>query len=266
MTRIYLVLICALVTFSFKSYASNHLQQVKICLADDAPWVPYTIWDESLSIVKTTDITGILPDVIKEIFSKTRYQYVISPMPRSKVMQNMQSKESECDIALSANLKQERIEVTQYTLPLYKFGIGYFYTGSDSVWVDFSNINKNEACGIIGYNYDSFNYKNDIKLVANVSKALSLLSKNRCQIFLSEIDPILYGMEQGLYQIDQEIYESQDNLLYKVINEKVYHLIVNKQSQNAKSLLAELNQRLVEIHDDGTSDAIKSKYLKDFNK
>ncbi len=233
-------------------------------MGDGSPWVPYTIWDESLTKVKATDITGILPDLVKEIFSKTRYEYVISPMPWSRVMRNMQSKESECDVALSASFKPERVELMYYSFPLYKFRIGYFYTGSDSVWVDLSNINKNKACGIVGYNYDNFNYKNDIKLVDNASKALSLLSKNRCQIFLSEIDPILYGMEKGLYQIDQEIYDSQDNLLYKVINEKVYHLVVNKQSKNAEALLAELNQRLVEMHYDGTSDAIKSKYLKKF--
>ena len=49
-----------------------------------------------------------------------------------------------------------------YAYPLYKFSIGYFHTGSDTVWVDLANINKNKARGIVGYNYDNFNYKNDI--------------------------------------------------------------------------------------------------------
>ncbi|NOH71230.1 transporter substrate-binding domain-containing protein [Vibrio pectenicida] len=262
MTRIQLVLICTLIALSSKAYASNHLQQVKICLGDDSPLAPYTIWDEKLPEVKAVDITGILPDLAQEVFSKTRYEYVISPMPWSRVIRNMQSKDSECDVALSASFKQERVEFMYYAFPLYKFSIGYFYTGSDSVWVDLSNINKNKACGIVGYNYEHFNYKNEINLVDSTSKALSLLSKNRCQIFLSEIEPILYGMEKGLYQIDQKIYDSQDNLLYKVTDEKAYYLIVNKQTHNAEAILADLNQRLTEVQQNGTFDAIKSKYLK----
>jgi len=258
------VLIFTLIALSSKSYASNHLQQVKICLGDDSPLAPYTIWDEKLPEVKAVDITGILPDLAQEIFSKTRYEYTISPMSWSRVIRDMKAKDSPCDVAISTSHKQQNVEFMYYAFPLYKFSIGYFYTGSDSVWVDLSNINKNKACGIIGYNYDNFNYKNEIKLVQNASKALSLLSKNRCQIFLSEIDPILYGMEKGLYQIDQEIYDSQDNLIHKIINEKVYHLVVNKQSKNAETLLAELNQRLIEMHYNGTSDAIKSKYLKSY--
>ncbi|MFY2507179.1 substrate-binding periplasmic protein [Vibrio pectenicida] len=264
MTRIQLFLICTLIALTSKAYASNHLQQVKICLGDDNPLAPYTIWDEKLLEVKASDITGILPDLVQEIFSKTRYEYTISPMSWSKVMRDMKAKGSQCDVAISTSHKQQNVELMDYAFPLYKSSLGYFYTGSDSVWVDLSNINKNQACGIVGYNYEHFNYKNEINLVDSTSKALSLLSKNRCQIFLSEIEPILYGMEKGLYQIDQKIYNSQDNLLYKVTDEKAYYLIVNKQTHNAEAILADLNQRLTEVQQNGTFDAIKSKYLKSY--
>ncbi len=176
-------------------------------------------------------------------------------MPWARVQQELAQVTGRCDLTWDASYRAERAEYSYFSVPLYTIQLGYFTLPENSKALNLAT-DSDVLCGINGFNYQNFALPREPSLTLNsVQQALNMLQKERCDWFVSEIEPIYGGIMLGLYQLDRPI---QHHFLGKT---KEYHVQVRRSLPNAMPLLNGLNEYILQAQSSGHAQAVFDRFL-----
>lgn len=235
---------------------------VVICLDSETEWPPYYYHPKnSAGEIDRTRHVGASIDLIARIFEYLDKDYELRQMPWPRVLAAMQGIEGTelCEIGWDMSVNEDRLSWLLFTEPIYKIQSGGFYNKEKlpnlkSFW-GLAQLFSYKICGIRGYDYSPVDSMVSIR-VAREQQALDLLMLERCDVFLSTIEPIVYGAELGLYQVDPSIH----HIVGKGFD-RVMHATVSLASPRAQDLHRQLSQALAELRGSGEIEQIFKKYL-----
>ena len=183
------------------------------------------------------------------------------PWPRVLSALNDIDSREYCEMSWDMSLNEERLTWLLFTEPIYKIQSGGFYNkeklpGLDSFW-GLAQLFSYDMCGIRGYDYSPIESLISIR-VAREQQALDLVALGRCDIFISTIEPIVYGAKMGLYEVDE-------NTSHLVGNgfERVMHAVVSSASPRAEWLHKKIGKALKGLRESGETQKIFRKYIED---
>lgn len=231
---------------------------VQICLGDGNEWAPFTYWERSNGEPDRTRLTGIASGLVLEALRQSGFDYRISYLPWARVQQELKefARNRECELTWDASYKAERAEFALYSVPLYQTRLGLFYLGRRfPEGPDMQTVQRSRVCGVVGYNYTPYELQQEVRLVRQIQQVLDMMERERCDFFPSEIEPLLGGLQLG-------IYHSQGELQTLAIpRSKRFYLLVSKGSPRADALLSRLNQALIRFDEEGYSATLFRRFL-----
>lgn len=244
-------LLCALLTISNGIVASP----LRVCVGDVNVWPPFTYWQGITSEEKAQSLTGSATVLVLEALEQLNVDYQLLFMPWARVQHELAQANGRCDLTWDASYRHDRAEYSHFSVILYRIQLGYF-TLTDSKKPLNSHQDSGVLCGVHGFNYQDFGLSREPSLRVNtVQQALDMLQKQRCDWFLSEIEPIYGGIQLGLYQLERPI---EPHFLGK---EKQFHVQVRRALPEALVLLNGINQFLINAQQSGHAQAVFDRFL-----
>lgn len=228
---------------------------LRVCVGDVNVWPPFTYWQGSSAQEKAESLTGSATTLVLEALKKQEIEYQLHFMPWARVQQELAQATGRCDLTWDASYRAERAEYSYFSVPLYTIQLGYFTLPENSKDLNLAT-DSDVLCGVNGFNYQNFALPREPSPTLNsVQQALNMLQKERCDWFVSEIEPIYGGIMLGLYQLDRPI---QHHFLGKT---KEYHVQVRRSLPNAMPLLNGLNEYILQAQSSGHAQAVFDRFL-----
>lgn len=252
--------------FSILLWADDNVdwdkKPVTICLDSETEWPPYYYHPvNDKGQIDSTVHVGASIDLIKRVFDVLEMDYVLKQMPWPRVLAAMKNNDGQefCEMGWDMSINEDRIAWLLFTEPIYKIQSGGFYSKEklpdlESFW-GLAQLFSYNICGIRGYDYAPIESLISIR-VGREQQALDLIALGRCDIFVSTIEPIVYGAKLGLYKLDE-------NTTYLVGKgfDRVMHATVSVASTRAAWLHKKVGQALKELRLSGETDEIYKQYL-----
>jgi len=244
------------------SDASPSAEKVIICLDSETEWPPYSYHPLGEDgEVDSSRHVGASVDLIEKVFSVIDIDFEVRQMPWPRVLAALKGIDGTelCEVTWDTSVNEERLSWLMFTEPIYKIHSGGFYNKEklpdlDSFW-GLAQLFSYNMCGIRGYDYSPIDGLLST-LVAREQQALDLVALGRCDIFVSTIEPIVYGAKLGLYKMD----ENTVHLIGKGFD-RIMHAAVSKASPRAKELHNKISNVLGQLRKSGEIERIFVKYL-----
>jgi len=257
-----LLLFPILCAAALNSENQQAISPVVICLDSETEWPPYYYHPVSSQFdEEVVEHAGASIDLIHRVFEILDIPFVIKQMPWPRVLAALNDPDSReyCEMSWDMSLNEDRLTWLLFTEPIYKIQSGGFYNKEklpdlDSFW-GLAQLFSYEICGIRGYDYSPIEGLISIR-VAREQQALDLVALGRCDIFISTIEPIVYGSKMGMYHLD----ENTDYLVGSGF-ERVMHAVVSAASPRGEWLHKQLAVALKQLRISGETGRIFKKYL-----
>lgn len=235
-------------------------EPVKICLGGGNEWPPFTYWERHDGKPDQSRLTGSAATLVLTALKHLGYDYDVSYLPWARVQQELADYASHqnCEVTWDASYTPERAAFAHYSEPLYHTRLGLFYSAtrfpSPPDIKAPGALASQRLCGVIGYNYDPYGITDEPQRVASVQQALDLVTRQRCDLFPSEIEPLYGGIELGAYRAD-------GTLRYLVLpSRKAFYLLVARSSPRGEALVKALNGELRAMNASGETEAIFQRF------
>lgn len=236
------------------------LKPVIICLDSETEWPPY-YYHPANGQSEEEEHVGASIDLIHRVFEVLGIPFVIKQMPWPRVLAALNDPDSRefCEMSWDMSLNEDRLTWLLFTEPIYKIQSGGFYNKEklpdlDSFW-GLAQLFSYDICGIRGYDYSPIENLISIR-VAREQQALDLVALGRCDIFISTIEPIVYGSKMGMYKLD----ENTDYLIGSGF-ERVMHAVVSAASPRGQRLHKRVGEALKQLRSAGEIERIFKKHL-----
>lgn len=235
--------------------AAAAAEPVRICVGDVNVWPPFTYWQGSSYQEKADSLTGSATTLVLDALKSHNIDYQFYFMPWARVQHELTQERGRCDLTWDASYRAERAEYSYFSVPLYTIQLGYFTLPDNHE--DLKDLSVDGVlCGVNGFNYENFALSREPSLYLNsVQQALNMLQKERCDWFVSEIEPIYGGIQLGLYKIDRPIVH------HFLARNKPYHVQVRRSLENSMPLLNQLNDYFLDAQQTGRAQAVFDRYL-----
>lgn len=244
-------LLCGLLIISNGLAASP----LRVCVGNMNVWPPFTYWQGATDEEKAQSLTGSATTLVLQSLEHLNVDYQLLFMPWARVQHELAQANGRCDLTWNASYRHDRAEYSHFSVTLYRIQLGYF-TLADSNNLLSHHQDSGVLCGVHGFNYQDFGLSREPSLRVNtVQQALDMLQKQRCDWFLSEIEPIYGGIQLGLYQLERPI---TSHLLGR---DKQFHVQMRRDYPNALLLLNNINQFLIDAQQSGHAQAIFDRFL-----
>jgi len=243
-------------------------QTIKIC-DDINEWPPY-IFFERKNGHTSNHVIGIVPELLKQIFTKLDINYSINMIPwkRCTFLVAHYNKSKKYAMFLDGSYSKKRDKLYYHTLPIYSTKQAVFYSSKKYTKKEILNKIKNDInslriCDVNGYQVEHYKnvlgYTKQIDLNAdNEYQVFEKISRNRCDITIAAKDPIYGQTLIGKYTLPKDI-KSAILPQYKPIK---FYMWISKQYPQAKILKNNINQTFLELKQNGTYNKILNKYIK----
>ncbi|EKO3614410.1 transporter substrate-binding domain-containing protein [Vibrio metschnikovii] len=244
-------LLCGLLIISNGLAASP----LRVCVGDVNVWPPFTYWQGVTAEEKGQSLTGSATTLVLQALRQQEVDYQLLFMPWARVQHELAQANGRCDLTWDASYRHDRAEYSYFSVTLYRIQLGYF-TLADSNNLLSHHQDSGVLCGVHGFNYQDFGLPREPSLRVNtVQQALDMLQKQRCDWFVSEIEPIYGGIQLGLYQLERPI---TPHLLGR---DKQFHVQIRRDYPNALLLLNNINQFLIDAQQSGHAQAVFDRFL-----
>ncbi|EOX3404473.1 substrate-binding periplasmic protein [Vibrio cholerae] len=228
---------------------------LRVCVGDVNVWPPFTYWQGSSAQEKAESLTGSATTLVLEALKKQEIEYQLHFMPWARVQHELTQATGRCDLTWDASYRAERAEYSYFSVPLYTILLGYFTLPENSKALNLAT-DSDVLCGINGFNYQNFALPREPSLTLNsVQQALNMLQKERCDWFVSEIEPIYGGIQLGVYVLQRQI------IHHSLGKNKQYHVQVRRSLPNALPLINGLNQYFLNAQKTGHAQTVFDRYL-----
>lgn len=251
-----------LITFSLSIQAET----VRIC-DDGAEWPPYAYYERESGVADKNKLTGATIDLVAEIFREIDLEYSITLLPWKRCMQEVEyfGTSGKYEVFINGSFNQERHDKFLMSAPLYKTHNGVFYSKKrfpgELPFKSAADLNKFNLCGVHGYNFEPFISAGVTASIATNAKSnadnLTKVIAQRCDFFLSAIEPVYGGHAIGQHVIPEEIMSARIPDTKKF----TFYLFVSKSSPRAHELYTNINQAIVKLYENGTTEKIYKNYL-----
>ncbi len=239
---------------------------VKIC-DDGAEYPPYAYWKRINGEPDKSRLTGATVDLVKEIFTVIEMEYIIKLLPWKRCLNEVNhfGENKEYEVFIDGSYSEERAKKYYVSPTIFKTHQGIFYSKKKFADVPPINnpedVNKFRLCGVLGNNYNPF-YELGVKKqidtgARDIHSALQKVSFDRCDFFLSSIEPIYGGVRVGQYKIPEDIVD----MPFPGAKEPTFHIFVAKTSPRAYELHTKISQAILFLQYKGNAKKIFKKYL-----
>ncbi|WP_022941272.1 substrate-binding periplasmic protein [Psychromonas hadalis] len=239
---------------------------VSIC-SDSAEWPPYTFYPRNNGKIDKSMLTGATYDAIELIFKQAGMSMKMKMIPWKRCLQEVKNYTEKGNFEIFIDGSSNKKRMSQYirTNPFYQMNQGLFYStkkypsGPDIKKV--TDLNNFKVCGVAGYSYEQYQKKGltvNIDTGTKSSEALlKKLSAGRCDIFLSSIEPIIWGGLIGQFTLTADIKYS----LLDEISKTKFYAWISKGSPRANQLVDTINKGLKTLKENGELETIFKTYL-----
>ena len=241
-------------------------QTVHVC-DDQAEWPPYLYYERVNGEPDKSKLTGATVDLLKAIFREINMAYTLDLLPWKRCLYYVENfgLSKKYEVFTDGSYNDERYEKYYISAPLYKTHNGVFYSKKrfpeGLPFIRASELNKYNLCGVLGYNFEPFT---SVGVTAEIDTGaphnrgnLQKLESQRCDFFLSAIEPVYGGQTIGQHIIPKDIVSSPVPGAKKF----TFYLFVAKTSPRAFELYAKINQAIIKLQEKGEAEAIFKKYL-----
>ncbi|RBM30959.1 ABC transporter substrate-binding protein [Vibrio tarriae] len=228
---------------------------LRICVGDVNVWAPFTYWQGTSEQEQTDSLTGFATTLVLEALQDQHIDYQINFMPWARIQHELAHDNGRCDLTWDASHRAEREAYSYFSVPLYTIQLGYFTLPEQKKDLQ-SPKDSGVLCGVNGFNYEGFALSREPSLYLNsVQQALNMLQKERCDWFVSEIEPIYGGIQLGVYVLQRQITH------HSLGKNKQYHVQVRRSLPNALPLINGLNQYFLNAQKTGHAQTVFDRYL-----
>ncbi len=240
---------------------------VPICIGEVNEWAPYTFWARKDGQIDKNQLIGAATQLIEAALDQIGLSYSYNYMPWKRVLHEIEhfGGRGVCELSWDASFKPTRAEVFFYLTPIYRTHLGVFYStnrfpdGPDLPTAE--EINNYQLCGVQGYNYNKFPIKDmsafDL-LSADVNVNMNKLSKRRCDLMPSSIEPIYGGQAIGAFKIPDDIRSARLPGL-----RKTFYPFVSKSSPRGEWLAARISHAIIKLQETGQAENFFKQFLPD---
>ncbi|ENM5786065.1 ABC transporter substrate-binding protein [Vibrio metoecus] len=230
-------------------------EPLRICVGDMNVWPPFTYWQGESEQEKVASLTGSATTLVLEALQAQHLDYQINFMPWARIQHELAHDSGRCDLTWDASHRAEREAYSYFSVPLYTIQLGYFTLPEQPKDLQ-SSKDSGVLCGVNGFNYERFALSREPSLYLNsVQQALNMLQKERCDWFVSEIEPIYGGIQLGVYVLQRQI------IHHSLGKNKQYHVQVRRSLPNALPLINGLNQYFLNAQKTGHAQTVFDRYL-----
>ncbi|MFK5894546.1 MAG: transporter substrate-binding domain-containing protein [Pseudomonadota bacterium] len=255
-----------LIVILFLLVISSNIRSQPVHICDDsAEWPPYIYYSRMDNKLDKSNLNGATIDLFKEIFKLAKLEYSIQLRPWKRCLLDVENfgKKQRYEVFSNGSFSRERAKKYYVSTPIYQTNQGLFYSTKKypnglaiNKLSDLNNFKK--ICGIHGYSYEEYKLNQNPYQGANdITTALKMLSLQRCDIFLSSIEPVYGGEVIGKYTIPADI----TNIVIPELKPTTFHLFISKSSPRAYELVTKLNQAILILQHNGISEKIFKKHL-----
>ncbi|ENM5852991.1 ABC transporter substrate-binding protein [Vibrio mimicus] len=229
---------------------------LRICVGDVNVWPPFTYWKGTSEQEKTASLTGSATTLVFEALKAQHIDYQLKFMPWARIQHELAHDSGRCDLTWDASHQMEREVYSYFSVPLYTIQLGYFTLADQKKDLLSASTTEGVLCGVNGFNYENFTLPRKPSLYLNsVQHALNMLQKERCDWFVSEVEPIYGGIQLGIYELDRSV-------VHQSLGQyKQYHIQVRRSLPNALLLVEGLNQYILEAQKTGHAQMVFDRYL-----
>lgn len=241
-------------------------EEVKICY-HDREWPPYIYFKRENGKIDKSTTEGATVELFNEVFKRIGLKYSTTMIPWKRCLREVNhfDKYGKYEMFTNGSYNEDRADKYYITSPLYRTNQGLFYSTKkfltppqiDSA----SDLTKYTLCGIHGYNYTMYRklgVKNEIDTSAKgLATVLRQIVNDRCDFFLSPMEPILAGKKHGVYNYSEDIAA----IRLPWAGTTSFHAFISKTSPRAFELYTNINHQLQILQGTGESDIIFKKWL-----
>lgn len=238
---------------------------VAIC-DDQAEWPPYTYYARSADGIDKTRIEGATVELVAAIFDRIGLEYSYDLLPWNRCMYQVANfaELGRYEIVANASYNKERAQSYYASTPLYqtRYGVAFtlarFPNGPKIDTLD--RLRQYQLCAPSGYNIAMYGLTAAEVSSSNRSyrEILNRVSHARCDLGLVSI-----GVVRGLARIEE--WSVPENVILEPLRQIkpiTFHLLISRTSPRAQPLTVSINEAIIELQHDGTSDRILEKYTR----
>ncbi len=221
-------------------------QQAPLRVGSTATGIPFTFLD-----TKTNQISGVMVDLMREIAKDQAFAVDINPMAWSALIASLQSSKIDI-IAAAMYITPARLEVVDFSDPIYTYGDGLFVAAKDSKDYKGYDDLKGEVVGVqIGTAYvkpmqESGKFK-EVKVYDTIPDIMRDVNLGRIKAGVGDYPIVAYHLSQSTFP------ETRLAKNYKAAVVGSVGIAVRK---GDKATLDKINAALRKFKTDGTLDRI----------
>lgn len=240
-------------------FGANAQDMVRIC-DDISPWPPYIY----PSAQNKNQPTGAMVDFLDDLFKEIGLEYSVTLRPWKRCLEEVKKATStdEFEIVSNASFNEERAEAYHVTKPIYRTTPGAFYSKErfpqGLKLQRLADLKKYKICGVLAYSYLEYDLeKSDIYTTAGtLEKIFIMLDKNRCEIIVSSIEPLV-----GMKLFGKNIVSNRiTSVAVPGAQQSTFHLLISRGSPRSEELLEKLDLAIDKLTSNGTWAGIRAKY------
>ncbi|MEH6345804.1 MAG: transporter substrate-binding domain-containing protein [Bermanella sp.] len=243
-------------------------EDVRICY-HEGEWLPYIYFKREGGKIDKSVVVGATVELFNEVFKRIGLGHSLTMGPWIRCLYEVThfDKYKKFEVFTNGSYNEDRAEKYYITAALYKTHQGLFYSTKkfktppeiDSP----ADLKNYDICGILGYNYTMYKklgVTNNIDTAAQgIAHVLKKIAGQKCDFFLSPMEPVLAGKKYGLYDYSGEI------AVIKLpwAGTTTFHAFISKASPRAFELYTKINHEIQILQGSGESDRIFKKWLEE---
>jgi polar amino acid transport system substrate-binding protein len=239
-------------------------QPVKIC-DDSREWPPYSYFPRTHGKIDRSQLTGAMIELTQHIFHLMQMDYTITAMPWKRCLHEVAhfKKLGDYEVAIEGTLSEERLQQYYASTYVYTTTGGYWYSTRQypqgpAIQTP-ADLKQYSLCGIQGHNYTGYGITPDLirNRPSTYQSALDMVSKGRCNLFLSNLPIPLGKAKLGELTIPEDVVGKK----VPHLSSGTFHMFIAKGSPRAYELSTKINQAIHLLSLRGTTHKIFDKYL-----
>lgn len=245
------------------AYATDEQPRSKLRFCVEETEYPPFNYFIRLNGVKTSELGGYDIDLLERTFKPMGIDYEVVALPWRRCLKNVL--DGSVDGAMSASLNPQRARDYIPSDAYYYLTPSYFYLTTDfGAQFHVDDINQlakiGTVCGIQGFNYTNFGWKNTTPLseINSLQYLPEMLTKQRCRFFLAR-EEILAGT-LALTQ-DLRIPASLTAKRSPNVRQEAFYMLISKRSPHNGLIAREFNRQVHSMRDTQQLDALYQTHL-----
>ena len=242
---------------------SNAQGLVNVC-DDITQWAPYSFTPKSATGVDTSKRTGIMIEILDEIFKYLELDYTLEPTNWNRCLKFVEdfAKSPKYEVFINGAYTPDRAKRYFVTKPIYKTHQGVFFSK-----IKFPNrpkinsskdLKKFKICGVRGNEYSMVGIlENDLFTTGKtIKEVLNMLSIGRCEIVVASMEPLYGSKLVGNSMIPKDV----SSMVLPNTVDTAFSIFISRGSPRGKYLQEKFNQTITVLKENGVWDRIFDKY------